>query len=402
MGMAASQARLLSLTSRIHDVEYQAQMIQSAKMQLALQEDDAYRKYNDALDAQTLTFQDLKGNRIAATFNNLCGLGSIKNNIATDKSYIFRDGNGRLIVPSDIYEGYEKFGGNDPYQFAMFMTCGFTGQEDELKSVSDAELAMFKTIDKEKDQIYGKYKDKIEKIISNQIYEHNQCRLKEGNELKEDQINNTTEGILDSGVISLHEFFVGGKIPSDLKDTMESLDKIVQEYKYKLYQRDGKTIYNSASGESEEKFDSEKFNYYLRWAKLIEQEVGIEYCTNANGDYETDIENDAELLNQMLQTGRISIDMVYLGNNGEVSDEPTSAASDSNIALTAKSSIDSTELKRAEAEYEKTLKDIDRKDKRYDMDLNRLETERTALTTEYDSVKQVIKDNIERTFKIFS
>ena len=207
---------------------------------------------------------------------------------------------------------------------------------------------------------------------------------------------------MDSGVISLEDFFVGGKIPSDLKDTMESLDKIVQEYKYKLYQRDGKTIYNSASGESEEKFDSEKFNYYLRWAKLIEQEVGIEYCTNANGDYETDIENDAELLNQMLQTGRISIDMVYLGRNGEVSDEPTSAASDSNIALTAKSSIDSTELKRAEAEYEKTLKDIDRKDKRYDMDLNRLETERTALTTEYDSVKQVIKDNIERTFKIFS
>ena len=48
------------------------------------------------------------------------------------------------------------------------------------------------------------------------------------------------------------------------------------------------------------------------------------------------------------------------------------------------------------------MKDIDRKDKQYDMDLSKLETERTALTKEYDSVKQVIKDNIERTFGIFS
>ena len=42
MGLAASQLRLLSLTARIHDVEYQAQMIQSAKLQLAIQEDEVY------------------------------------------------------------------------------------------------------------------------------------------------------------------------------------------------------------------------------------------------------------------------------------------------------------------------------------------------------------------------
>ena len=35
MGMAASQARLLCITARIHDVEYQAQAIQNAKLQLA-------------------------------------------------------------------------------------------------------------------------------------------------------------------------------------------------------------------------------------------------------------------------------------------------------------------------------------------------------------------------------
>ena len=62
MGMAASQARLLSITARIHDVEYQAQSIQNAKIQLATQEDKAYREYNAALEATTLTINaiDLK------------------------------------------------------------------------------------------------------------------------------------------------------------------------------------------------------------------------------------------------------------------------------------------------------------------------------------------------------
>ena len=42
------------------------------------------------------------------------------------------------------------------------------------------------------------------------------------------------------------------------------------------------------------------------------------------------------------------------------------------------------------------------RNKKYDNELSKLETEREALKTEYDSVKKVISDNIERTFGIFS
>ena len=58
--------------------------------------------------------------------------------------------------------------------------------------------------------------------------------------------------------------------------------------------------------------------------------------------------------------------------------------------------------KKSEAEYEYTLKQIDRKEKKIDNELAKLETERNALTTMYDSVKKVIEDNVERTFGIFS
>ena len=400
MGMAASQARLLSITSRIHDVEYQAQMIQSAKLQLALHEDEAFRKYNEALDAQTLTFQDLKGNRIAATFNNLCGLGSINNDIAGNNMYVFRDGSDNLIVPSDVYDGYVSFGGNDPYQFAIFMLAGDTSKDE----ISEKELLYFQNDipNDGTDGIYEKYKEKISNLI-NTIYKNTTCG-EGGTGVTDEQKKTLLEHILSDGTVG-SQFFTD--IPEPTKDDIESLEKIAGEYKYMVYNRDGAAIYSSISGDKEENFDQDKFNYYLKWGKLIQNEFAyvdndhIRGCTRA-GDYQKDIENDPELLNQMIQAGRIFIDMVSLNKKGEVEDKTTSAASDSNIAFTNKTSIDQTELKRAEAEYEKTMKDIDRKDKQYDMDLSKLETERTALTKEYDSVKQVIKDNIERTFGIFS
>ena len=43
--------------------------------------------------------------------------------------------------------------------------------------------------------------------------------------------------------------------------------------------------------------------------------------------------------------------------------------------------MDKTALAKAEAEYEHKTKQIDQKDKKFDNDLSKLETERTALTT---------------------
>ena len=45
---------------------------------------------------------------------------------------------------------------------------------------------------------------------------------------------------------------------------------------------------------------------------------------------------------------------------------------------------------------------INAEETKYDMELQQIETTRKALTTEYDGIKQIIDDNIKRTFKIFS
>ena len=53
----------------------------------------------------------------------------------------------------------------------------------------------------------------------------------------------------------------------------------------------------------------------------------------------------------------------------------------------------------AEAEYARAMNDIEAKDNAFDMQLKNIDTEHSALQTEYDSVKSVIGKNIDRTFK---
>ena len=383
MGLAASQARLLMLTARIHDVEYQAQMIQSAKLQLATQEDEVYRKYTEALDATTLTFTNDKGSIVPANFNNLCGLASIDNGL--NKNYVFRTGDDdRLIVPTDIYNGYSDFGGDDPYAFAMFML----GIDSD--SLADAE-------------------DTYVENRSNSTTSDNLAVLKEAMDDKLKAIAKAGGFDPDTTVRDINGGeSVEGLLPAENDANYDNMKKLVDEYntmkdeyRYKLYQKGGaEHIYGIVEGDSDS-FDQNKFNYYLRWGMMIQQEIGIDYCI-CESDYSDEFGTDSDMLNEMLQSGRISVDVVSIDKKGKLSDDTTSVASDSNLAYTNTSTIDKKALAIAEAEYEHAMKKIDKKDKQYDMELNKLETERTALTTEYDSVKKVIQDNIDRTFKIFS
>lgn len=59
-------------------------------------------------------------------------------------------------------------------------------------------------------------------------------------------------------------------------------------------------------------------------------------------------------------------------------------------------------VEKAEQEYEAELNIINDKDARYDRRLSTLETERSAITSEMDSLKQIMKNNVDSTFKLFT
>lgn len=367
MGMAASQARLLTITARLHDVEYKAQSIQNAKIQLATQQDQVYQDYLEALDATTLTVKDYQGNRITANFNNLCSMNAVDNG----QHYALSASNGKLIVPDDIKEAFDKFsenGGNDPYEFAMFMINGDDGQALRFNDLQDFENKIFE-LHKDDDSGASNSLTAIKK------------KLDEMGGIDEESYN---------------------ALSNEDKDKYDELE---QSYKFLLYKNYSDEIFEMAykdEGVTKEDFNQDEFDYYARIFKEIQYAGGCISISDYDGP-SGDASNDGEWLNNMIKCGKISIDVVTEDKKtGNIEFIASSVATDTYLEDTTTSTIDKTALAKAEAEYEHKTKQIDQKDKKFDMDLSKLETERTALTTEYESVKKVISENIERTFGIFS
>jgi hypothetical protein len=390
MGMAASQARLLTITARMHDIEYQAQSIQNAKIALATQSDEVYQEYLEALNATTLTVKDYQGNLITANFNNLCGI----NAVASQYNYALLDEKGRLIVSSDVSKGYNSFihqcPQGDAYEFAMFM-LGLYSTGKEESAFDDFDIEYCEAFDK-----------KVEDIKNGTTEKDSDLR-----DLWEQIENLAAEnGIKIDGASQLYK-----------TDEDKNLDAMITKFNYQVMQRYSEEIYNTIANSKSmndnnvfgNEYDEDKFNYYANIFKQIQANggtcVSISNVTSISkfDGFDGDAANDSEWLQKMIQSGKITVDHVnYDKKNGTVSFASTGVPSDSVLEYTTTSTIDKTALSKAEAEYEHKTKELDRKDKKFDLDLSKLDTQRTALKTEYESVKKVISENIDRTFGIFS
>lgn len=83
MGLAASQARLLSITSRISDNELRAQIINNQKMRLSADSSKVSENYINALNKTNLVFANYdendKAQNVPLTFNNLTAFNQYNN-----------------------------------------------------------------------------------------------------------------------------------------------------------------------------------------------------------------------------------------------------------------------------------------------------------------------------------
>lgn len=114
----------------------------------------------------------------------------------------------------------------------------------------------------------------------------------------------------------------------------------------------------------------------------------------ANGWTENNKINDNEYLQQMLQNGMMFISRVkddnyyYQGNY----------ATDTYI----KEIADETLIAYAESKYNTEKAKLNAKEETLDLKMKNLDTEISSLTTEYDTVKNTISKNIEKSFKRYS
>lgn len=394
MGMAASQARLLTITARLHDVEYAAQSIQNAKIALATQSDQVYQAYLAALDATTLTVKDSNGQTIVANFNTLCGINAAK---VGNYRYTLKDEKGRLIVPDDIAADYQSFlqtGGDDAYDFAYYMLSGgdtdFNKLHEEEDNVKNANPKEFQT-----DLV-----DLLKKVFSlNPNYTYDNSLSVSDNE---DQIGSSMSQFLAGYNQDDPDWQDFVSVSKDLREAWEKYEAAKNGQEYKLYQRHGEEVYKAIGMEDD--YNSDDFQYYVNIFKQIEANGGayIEISEFNGIDGIGVAATDSDWLQNMIKSGRITIDIASIDKNGNLSFASTGVPSDERLEYTTTTTIDKSAYAKAEAEYEHKTREINQKDKKFDMELSKLETERSALTTEYESVKKVTKDNIERTFGIFS
>ena len=280
MGLSASQARLLSLTARMHDIEYKAQKLEAQKLQMANKSTQVYNEYEDALNEQKIQYKIIGADGSAsykdATVKNLVtDTGEAKSNyilhnIATNQMY---------CTAAQIDAFTKAYGG--------------TGTDDE-KAIAFAKAM--------------------------------------GNDLGESS--------------SYHTLF------NEMKTCYEAHNK-------------------------------DKAKAFIDVAA-------------ATGDVKNQFESSTYLTN-MINEGFIVLRKM-------TGDNITSAADEVNVATDAalQQVSDETKLKKAEAKYEADMAKINAKDKKFDTDIAALEQERNAIKTEIDTLKTVAKDNVERTFKLFS
>lgn len=107
---------------------------------------------------------------------------------------------------------------------------------------------------------------------------------------------------------------------------------------------------------------------------------------------ENGLAKSQEWLEYAFESGLVSMEQVDLSYNWVSMDYKSC----SNIY---EETDNSSTVSKAEAKYNRAMNDIKQKDGMFDLQLKNIDTEHSALQTEYDVIKEVMKKNIERTMK---
>ncbi len=139
MGMAASQARLLSITARLSNNEMEQQSIAYSKQRLSDNSEQINNAYLEALNAtkyQVLTgYNGSEASYADLTYNQLTGL----NSVANGKQYLVKDNKGQVLVTSAIQKAYEAGNGD----FNIFLKeLGYTQASIDVTNHTASEEAI--------------------------------------------------------------------------------------------------------------------------------------------------------------------------------------------------------------------------------------------------------------------
>ena len=375
MGMAAGQARLLSITARLSDNEHNGQALSYSKQRLADETEQVNNDYLAALSATKLTvltgFNGSVANYSDISYRLMTGFETV----ACGRQYVITNAKGKILVTKDQANAFEAGNGD----LNIFLAeLGYTQADIDNCTDDEAKVKIHEAWDKYFTSI-GKTFDDVEHEEGNPAIEYGYTSFG----------NNT----LYSGYAT---YTYNGKTQAinyegSTKEQRELYDYAVaittQFYCNGNYNPAGSTANIALQTANDVE------SGYIDYLKNIFNKMSS--CGYYTEENENDTIKDDQWFEQQLKEGKLFLQYYSATEKDFVS---TTISDDDSIQEVE----DEREIALVESQYNQQLAALEKKDQQIDLELKKLDTEHNALQTEYESVKSVVDKNVEKSFSMFS
>lgn len=462
MGMAASQARLLSITARLTNNENSGQSISYSKQRLADQTQQITNEYNEALNTTKLTV--LTGfNGSDATYTDISyDTMTNKQMAANTKQYVVTDTKGRILVTEDIANAYKQSAGNYNQFLAKLgysqsdmtvqniASLSATDKQDAAQKIHDAWDKYFASVGIECDD--DDHKGFLEEYKWTNVFDTNdkgEFLDQKGNVISSDEVASKGYSSVGSGYVSRAVIGKDGTATGEYQaiNYEGTSDESKQLYDYAMaiteaFMRTEESL-NENAVDSNGNVIKDKNGNPIKLSKFNQAYVIGDYKSAIFSDNKAELNYYKNIYDKMQSSGYFTYTnipakanadsehykyaSVGTGTAGNVQKSPLkdntvfeAALRDGSLRLeyystTSKSFktttisednciqevSDERAIARAESKYNQDMADLENQDKKLDLELKKLDTEHSALQTEYDSVKNVVDKNVESSFKTF-
>ena len=444
MGMAASQARLLSITARLTNNENSGQSISYSKQRLADQTQQITNEYNEALNTTKLTvltgFNGSDATYTDISYETMTG----KQMAANTKQYVVTDTKGRILVTEDIANAYKQSAGNynqflaklsysqSDMQVQNVAKTNKSDKADAVQKIHDAWDKYFASVGIECDD--DDHKGFLEQYKWTNVIDTNdkgEFLDQKGNVISSDEVASKGYSSVGSGYVSravigkdgtatgeyqainyegtsdeskqLYDYAMAiteafmrtdESIAPDQKSKNQAY--VIGDYKSAIFS-DNKAELNYYKNIYDKMQSSGYFTYTNIPAKANADSEHYKYAsvgTGTAGNVQKSPLKDNTVFEAALRDGSLRLEY-YSTTSKEF--KTTTISEDNCIQEVA----DERAIARAESKYNQDMQDLENQDKKLDLELKKLDTEHSALQTEYDSVKNVVDKNVENSFKTF-
>ncbi len=371
MGMSASQARLLTLTSRQNDIEMKMQQMANTKMRLSSDSDAISSKYVDALNAQTLQMNKGGTGAVTTTLSNF-----YQNTNGTPM--VMKNAMGQMVVTESVKKAMEASLGayNSGHTMYYHQNCNIEGTAGYGKLLTQEQS------------------DATRVANSEAVF---MLQMTTGvNTYAEAGATNADSSLIENGQASSTDIAYYKALFTGLMQQATPTGNVVTDNFNKDTSLDAFRESLVAKGASGNGIGAAMNNFYNSGdcqanTAVTSQELALNNMVVISDS----LANNPTWLAEQVQSGNLIIEG-YNTTTNEWSD--VSTTSNSNFTY----EDDKANWAKAEAEYDSETSKINKKEKKIDMELKSLETEHSAVKTESDSVKSLISKNIEKSFQMFS